>query len=67
MSDNILHTINAAINNNDQHIIDYIQFNAEQINYFDECEKLNAIHTSEYIREYISNFPIELDYIEPPL
>lgn len=59
--------MSANTNNQDQHIIDYIQFNAEQINYFDECERLNAIHHKIWIIEYLKNFPVELDYIEPPV
>lgn len=53
-------------NEYNQHIKDYIQFNAEQMEWFDDMDKRQMLETSKWIADYLSDFPIELEYNEPP-
>lgn len=51
----------------DQHVVDYIAFNNEQNEWFDEVEKKQMIDNTEWIMDYLKDFPIELEYKEPPV
>lgn len=51
----------------DQHIIDYINFNEEQVQWFEDNMRQLDIHMqserAEWIRLYIKDFPVELDEV----
>jgi hypothetical protein len=45
----------------DQHILDYITFNEEQIEWYDNLQKARKINYDEYIENYINSFPIRIN------
>jgi hypothetical protein len=51
----------------DQHITDYINFNEEQVQWFEDNQRQLDIHMqserAEWIRLYVKNFPVELDLV----
>jgi hypothetical protein len=51
----------------DQHILDYINFNEEQIEWFEDNMRQLDIHMQserdEWIRLYIKNFPANLEKV----
>ena len=44
----------------DQHIIDYITFNIEQIDWLDEMDNKRAIEHAEWLEEYLKDFPLKI-------
>ncbi len=44
----------------DQHVLDYVQFNTEQIEWFEEMEKKRAIEHSEWLEQYLKDFPLKI-------
>jgi len=44
----------------DKHVLDYIEFNEEQIKWFEEVERYNAIKNAEWVEQYLKDFPFEL-------
>jgi hypothetical protein len=47
-------------NNNDQHIVDYMQFNSEQMKWFDDLDKQRIIEHAEWLEEYLKDFPLKI-------
>jgi hypothetical protein len=44
----------------DQHVLDYVQFNTEQIEWFEEVEKKRIIEHSEWLEQYLKDFPLKI-------
>lgn len=44
----------------DQHVIDYIQFNTEQMNWFDEMDRKREIEHAIWLEEYLKDFPLKI-------
>jgi hypothetical protein len=44
----------------DKHVLDYIEFNEEQVKWFEEVDRHNRIRHEEWLAEYIKDLPFEV-------